>query len=154
MMLSRVDLPQPLGPTMQTNSPGATSTLTSSSTCTGASAVLPGNDIQRFLTGNDGRAHRAIGVAPAHLVEGFQPANEEVEHEADEADHDHAGHDEVVAFAGVARVDDEIAEAAVDRDHLGRHHDQPGDPERDAEPGDDLRKRGAEDDEAKELALA
>jgi hypothetical protein len=40
MMSSSVVLPQPLGPTRQTNSPSATSSETSSSACTIAAAVL------------------------------------------------------------------------------------------------------------------
>ncbi len=36
---SRVDLPQPLGPSRATNSPGATDSETSSSTCSGPFGV-------------------------------------------------------------------------------------------------------------------
>ena len=52
---------------------------------------------------------------------------------------------QVVAVAGVARVDDEEAEAGVDGDHLGRHHHQPGDAEREPQPDDELRQHRRED---------
>ncbi len=93
-----------------------------------------------------------VGITPADFVEFFQLAHEQIEHQADEADHHHAGDDEVVAFAGVARVNDEIAEAGVDGDHLGGHHDQPRDAERDANAGDDLRQGRRKNDAAEKAA--
>ena len=51
-------------------------------------------------------------VSPADCVEFFQLPNEQIQHEPDQADHDHAGDDKIVAFAGIARVNDEIAESA------------------------------------------
>ena len=67
-----------------------------------------------------------------------------VEQQADEPDDDHAGDHQVVAVAGVARIDDQIAEARAQRDHLGRDHHQPGDAEADAHADDDLRQRRRE----------
>src|SRR6478736_8410968 len=121
-ILSIVDLPQPDGPTMQTNSPGRMSKLMFSRTWTGCPAVLPGNDIQVSRTRMSGSA---LSIAPAHFVEFFQPPHQQIENQTDASDQRHARDDEVVAFAGVARVDDEIAEPGVDRDHLRRHDHEP-----------------------------
>ena len=90
-------------------------------------------------------------VAPADLVERLQAADQPVEAEADQADHHHAGDDQVVALAGVAGVDDQVAEPRVDGDHLGRDDDQPGDAQGDAQAGEDLRQGGREDHLAEEV---
>ena len=74
----------------------------------------------------------------------------DVEDETDDADEEHAGHDEIVALARVARVDDEVAEARVDGDHLGGDDDDPRDAERDPQADEDLRQRGREDDAREE----
>ena len=118
---------------------------------------MPSQDVDRLAVGREGhRRGRAIahlrpargaaggaatgldarglgGVAPAHRLQPLEPPHRDVEQQADEADQHHARDDQVVALAGVARVDDQEAEARVDGDHLGRHHDQPGDAEREAQ---------------------
>src|SRR4030081_2250377 len=85
----------------------------------------------------------ALCVSPTHFVEFFQLPHEKIEDETDETDHDHAGDDEVVAFSGIARVDNQITEAAVDRDHFGGHDHEPGNAEGDANSGNDLRQARA-----------
>src|SRR6266516_1537453 len=79
----------------------------------------------------------ALRVSPTHLVEFFQLSDEQIQDETDESDHHHAGNDEVVAFAGVAGVDNQVTEAAVDRDHFRGNHHKPGHTEGDANSGDD-----------------
>ena len=84
-------------------------------------------------------------VAPAHGPEALEAADQRVERQADDADRDHRRHDQVVALAGVARVDDQVAQARLDRDHLGRHDHQPGDAQRDAQADQDLRQGRGQD---------
>src|SRR5438128_12590136 len=62
-----------------------------------------------------------------------------VENEPENADDEHAGDNEVIALAGVASVDDEIAETGVDGDHLRGDEHHPGDAERHAQPDGDAR---------------
>src|SRR3954463_15256728 len=84
-------------------------------------------------------------VCPAKLAEFFQTPDARVQEQADDPDDEHAGDDQVVASAGVARVDDEVTEARIHRDHPGRHDDEPRDAERDAHRRDDLRQRSGQD---------
>src|SRR5258708_4089868 len=121
-MLSIVDLPQPDGPTRQTNSPGRTWKLTRSSTSMREPFSFPGNDIHASRTWMSGLP---LSITPANFVELFQLPQEHVEHEAYQSNHHHAGDDEVVALAGVARVNDEIAKAGTHGDHFRRHDHEP-----------------------------
>ena len=66
-------------------------------------------------------------------------AHADIEQQPDDADHHHARDHQVVAVAGVARVDDQESEPGVDRDHLRGHDHQPGDAERDPQADDQLR---------------
>src|ERR1017187_9338782 len=88
--------------------------------------------------------------APADGPQPFEPPGGDVEDEADRADEEHPRHDEIVALARISRVDDEIAQARVDRDHLGGHDDEPRDSESDAQAHADLRQRRWEDDAGEE----
>src|SRR6266545_2467897 len=149
-ILSNVDLPQPEGPTMQTNSPSVTSRSTRSSTWICSPGRLPAKLIHRSRTetaargacfsGGFMRFVSAIRVTPAHFIELFELAHEHVQNQANQPDHHHARHDEIVALARIARVDDQIAESRVHRDHFRRDDDQPGDAQGDAHARDDLRK--------------
>src|SRR5204863_9474547 len=133
MMFRSVDLPQPDGPTIATNSPSATEKLTPSTT---ASATP--SETKLFL-----RSSTTIllaDIAPPHGLEPFEQAHRAIEHQPDDADDDHAGDHEVVAVAGVARVHDHVAETRAQRDHLRRDHHQPRHAQPDAHPHDDLRK--------------
>ncbi len=56
------------------------------------------------------------------------------------SDNDHGGDDEVIAVAGVTRVNDQKSESRVYRDHLRRDDDEPGDAQRDAQTDDQLRR--------------
>src|SRR4029450_6310609 len=127
------DLPHPDGPMTATTSPSTTEKLRSSSTCTGPPRVWNVFEIDRTSI---------LGlIAPAHLVEPLEPPPEAVEQEPDDPAREHARHHQVVAVARVARVDDQVAETGVDRDHLGGHHHEPRDAEPDAHSGDELGQR-------------
>ena len=113
---------------------------------------------------DDGRMRRLGGAArgcsvmadsirPLHRLEAFHLPHQQVQEPADQPDHDHARHDQIIAFAGVAGVDDQVAEPGVDGDHLGGDDDQPGDAQRDPQTGDDLRQRGRQDHAAEQLQV-
>src|SRR5258708_26013706 len=90
-------------------------------------------------------------VSPAHLIKLLQLPDEQVERQTDQANHYHAGDDEIVTFSGVTCVDDEITQTAVDRDHFRGYDHEPGDTKRDANPGDDLWQTGAQNNLPKEF---
>src|SRR5579862_5548023 len=131
MMFSKVDLPQPEGPTIATNSPSRTSRLTRSMTGSAPKLLLIASTtiLAGFLS----------DIAPLHCLQPLKKARGAVEHEPDQPDDDHAGDHEIVAIAGVARIHDQVAEAGVQRDHLGGDDDQPRNTDADAHPDDNLR---------------
>src|SRR5450432_3165820 len=92
MMLSRVDLPQPDGPTMQTNSPSRTSRSMRSSTWICSPDGFPGKLIQRSRT-EIAVFILVLAISPFHFVKFFQPPHDEVENQSDQTDHHHAGDD-------------------------------------------------------------
>src|SRR5512138_1798273 len=81
---SSVDLPQPDGPMMATNSPSPTEKLMSSRTASGPRRVW--NVLEMPRTSILGL------IPPANLVESLQPAHEAVEQKADHPDRHHPGH--------------------------------------------------------------
>src|SRR4051812_28696650 len=123
MMFISVVLPQPDGPTIATNSPSATSKLRSS--ITSRRPLSAGNPLRTPCS------EILVGIAPPHDLHALEHPHDAVQGETDEPDDDHAGDHEVVPVACVARVDDEVTQPRTQRDHLGRHHDQPGDAEAD-----------------------
>src|SRR5258708_7747424 len=151
MMFSRVDLPQPEGPTMQTNSPRTTSKSMLSRTTMGA--VLPANCMLKPRTWMIGRCLSKIliplRITPLHFVEEFQLSNQEIQEQTDESNHEHAGHDQVVPFSGVSGIDDQVTKPGVYRDHFGGNDNKPGDTHRDAKTGENLRKAGGKNDSPK-----
>src|SRR5262245_48546520 len=84
-------------------------------------------------------------IAPAHRLQPFEKPHGAVEHQSDHPDDDHARDDKIVAVAGVARVDDQVAESRAERDHLCRDDDQPGHAEADPHAHDDLGQDGGHD---------
>ncbi len=62
--------------------------------------------------------------------------------QANDPDDDHAGDHEIVAIAGVPRINDQEPESGIDRDHLGGYYHQPGDTQRDPQADDELRDHG------------
>src|SRR5512138_1550676 len=97
MMFSNVDLPQPEGPTIATNSPSRTSKLTPSMTGSVPKPLLM-SSTNIFLS----------DIAPFHRLQPFEQARGAVEQQPDHANDDHAGDHEIVAIAGVARVHDQV----------------------------------------------
>src|SRR4051812_30885635 len=103
MIFISVDLPQPEGPTMATNSPSATDRLTPPTT---GRSCLPALKLFLILL-----TTILASIAPPYRFESFEFAHDGVQHQADDADDDHAGDDQVVAVAGIARVHDQVAQA-------------------------------------------
>src|ERR687888_776114 len=143
--LRSVDLPQPDGPTMETNSPSPTVNDMSSRADTSPSPVLklfqtPWTEILA-----------PIDVPPADLPQGLEPSHQEVQEQADRADDDHSRDHEVIPHTGIPRIDDEVAESRGDPDHLRGDHDEPPDAQPHAHAGDDRRKGAGDDDRAEQL---
>src|SRR5215475_4506051 len=91
-MFISVDLPQPEGPTIATNSPSATSNempSTTGKTCPlAAEKLLRTSATAIFWTCSCiGSAH----VAPPHGLHALEQSRDAVEQQADHADDDHAG---------------------------------------------------------------
>src|SRR5688572_1249308 len=93
--------------------------LTGSGGATG-SAAAEDSDGSSFAT-------RLLCIPPPHRLEPFEKPHRAVEHEPDDTDDDHAGDDQVVTVAGVARVHDHVTEAGSQSDHLRRDDDEPRD---------------------------
>ena len=58
---------------------------------------------------------------------------------------------QIVAFARVTRIDDQITKAGVDGDHLRGDDHQPCDPEGNSQADKNLRKSGGKDHPGKDL---
>src|SRR5690349_2379414 len=138
IMFISVDFPQPEGPTTATNSPSPTVKLTSSTTCSN-----PLSDGKLFFSP---RTSTVVLIAPPDPTDPFQSPHDRIERQADEADDDHPGDDEVVAIPGVARIHDHVAESGVQGDHLGGYHDQPRDTQSDAHADQNLGQHGRNHD--------
>src|SRR5688572_28988011 len=136
-MFSSVDLPQPDGPTMATNSPSRIVKLTSSTTQSN-----PWSDSKLFFRS---RTSILVRIPPPDPLEAFEHAHDSVQRQSDQTDDDHAGDDEIVAITGVARVHDHVTEPRTQRDHFGGDDDEPGDAETDSHADDDLRQSGRND---------
>src|SRR5205807_3605237 len=158
MTLSSVDLPQPDGPSRQTNSPGATSRSMFSKARMACVNCLR---TPRMCTAGSGPGTEG-GLGPAFVaalcifdpaVPAKQPIVEPrhaaVDGEADHADGDHAG-DDLVGPEVFARFEDSITEAVVDGDHLGHDHADKGDADADAHAGQDRRHGARKQDAAEE----
>src|SRR6185369_17032960 len=117
--LSRVDLPQPLGPMMTTNSPRETARSMPWTATTARSVDSP----HTFVTS---RHSSAVTAAIASELGGTAPpqhatldqAERGVAEVADEADHRHAEEGEIHVHHRAAHHHDR-AEPGVDADHLG-----------------------------------
>ena len=118
MTFSIVDLPQPDGPSRQTNSPSPTSRLMSSSTLRLAPSrsntmLIPSARSLAaracMVSADAGRAALVIRVAPADGRNPFERPHADIEQKPDDADHHHARNDQVVSVPGVACVHDQEA---------------------------------------------
>src|SRR5450631_1714950 len=87
---------------------------------------------------------RLIAESPANGFDFFQAAEAGIEDEPDKTDDQHGGHHQVVTLARVARIDDQVAEAGIDGDHLGGYHYEPGDAKGEAQADDDFWQGGRE----------
>src|SRR5207245_267335 len=132
MAFRSVDLPQPEGPSRQTNSPAATSRSMRSS------ATIAPNSLR---TPRTSRAASGMLEPAVPAQEGvIDPRHHRVDGEADHADGDHAGED-LVAPEVLARLQDPVPEAAVDGDHLRDDHHDERHSDADPHPGEDRRHR-------------
>src|SRR2546423_2588927 len=96
--LSRVDFPQPDGPTIATNSPAPTVKDMSSRADTSPSPVP--NVFHTPWT----ETSAPTSVPPADLLQVLQASHDEVQQQSDDADHDHSRDDEVIPHAGIAEA--------------------------------------------------
>src|SRR4029453_10858508 len=141
MTLSSVVLPQPEGPTTATSSPSPTLKLTRSSTGSG-----PLSERKVFFIS---WTTILTGIAPLHRLQPSQQPPQAVQQQPDQPDDDHGGDHQVIAVAGIARIDDEITQPGPESDHLGRDAEEPGAAEANPHPHDDLGQCSGDDHPAK-----
>src|SRR5437867_963188 len=91
-----------------------------------------------------------ITESPADRFPLLQAPDTEIETQPDKTNQQHARYYQVIAFSGIARIDDEIAETGIHGDHLGRHYNEPGNTERDTQSDQHLWQRGGKDDSPQE----
>ena len=132
--LSRVDLPQPDGPSSATNSPSLMSRVMSSSACTG---TLPGNvfDMARkeivpmtVYAWNDCMRRQPSAQLSSRMIRRSLRKPEQ-------PDRGHVGDDDVHS-ADVIGIPQHVAEAGFHRDHLRDDDGGPADAEADPQPGE------------------
>src|SRR5262249_17459573 len=133
----------PEGPMMATNSPAAT--VKSMSSSTGREPFRVGYTFHRSVT------VILVSIAPPYDVEPLEPPHEAVQQQTDHAKDGHPGYHQVIPVSGVPGIDDQEPEPGIDGDHLGGHHYQPGYPQADPHPDDNLGEGGKKDDHAPEL---
>src|SRR5450830_312833 len=127
--LSRVDLPQPDGPSRQTNWPSEMSRLISFRATTSRSSLL-----KTLLTPVtmiwDALMSALQSAMPAqHVI--VQTAHAEVDGQAQQTDGDHA-RDDLVGPEIFTRFHNTETETIADRDHLGHDHHDEGSTDADA----------------------
>src|SRR5216684_7220293 len=135
MMLRSVDFPQPMNPTIETNSPRSTDNVTSSSTHRAARSVV-----------NVFEAENASMYAMLRSSQSrFRQPHQSIEREPDETDRDDrqqdVGVDQAVVF-----LPQEAADARRPGQHLARDDDEPRDAEAQAISREDVRQRRRHDD--------
>src|SRR5215469_463860 len=139
---SRLDLPQPEGPTMTANSCSLTSSEMPSSAMT-AGALFCSKRSTTFSMRSFVivRATRRSGI----LRPGQEPIAQHLEEliggEAEESDH-HDAQEDLLGEETAHRIEDEISEPLVAGDELGHHEIGPGPAEGDAERIHDARHGG------------
>src|SRR5258706_3689801 len=145
-MRSSVDLPQPEAPIRQTNSPLPT---ISSTLCSASMRSLSmTNVLLTSRTWRNGRRSAMVLRAPAQDVI-VQRHDQPVAQEPGDADDDHAGDHEVGARQGPA-IHDHRAETRGYAGHFANHDQDPGEAVAQAQPGEDARQRGGQDDLAEQ----
>src|SRR5216684_4149904 len=131
MMLSSVDFPHPMKPTMVTNSPRSTDSVTFSSTGRTASSAR-----NVFETNETSMNDTILGRGELRGGESHQT----VEREADQPDRQDREHDVGVDEA-VVFLPEEPADARCPREHFTRNDDPPRDAEAQAIPRDEIWER-------------
>src|SRR5258708_18767121 len=145
-MRRSVDLPQPEAPIRQTNSPLPT---ISSTLCSASMRSLSmTNVLLTSRTWMNGRRSTMMLRAPAQDVI-VQRHDQPVAQEPGDADDDHAGDHEVGARQRPA-IHDHRAETRGYAGHLADHDQDPGEAVAQAQPGEDARQRGGQDDLAEQ----
>src|SRR5688500_9484007 len=73
------------------------------------------------------------------------PPKQAVDRETDDPDQQHPSHHKVISLPRISRINDQVAKAGIDRDHLGSDEDEPGHAERNAKRDEDRRQRRGND---------
>src|SRR4051812_20807157 len=135
-MRSKVDLPQPEAPIRQTNSPLFTRRFASRS----ASMRSPSNSncLLKPFSSRIGTVASDMVRAPAQQTLA-EPHHDAVGKEARDADHDHAGDDDLGARQ-LPRFHDDRAEPRLHAGHLADHNHHPGEAKTQSKSGEDRRK--------------
>src|SRR6266849_11042381 len=84
--------------------------------------------------------------------DGGEAGHDAVEHEADQADIDQR-QDDLADMRGVPGIPDEEADADAADQHFGGYDREPGQPDADAQPGEDVGRRRRHHDLEEELEL-
>src|SRR5258706_12887541 len=142
MMRRSVDLPQPEAPIRQTNSPLLTSRSTWRSASTRSAPIW--KILLKLLTSRKGLRSAMVLGAPAQDAV-VQHQYDAVAEEAGDADHDHAGDDQVGPRER-APVHDHRAEAGGHAGHLADHDEDPGEAVAEAQAVEDRRQRRRQHD--------
>src|SRR3984885_12881705 len=109
-MFINVVFPHPDGPTIATNSPSPTVRLTSSTTC----SVPPFNPNPLRMLFNS----ILVRIAPPDRFQSLEQSHHAIQQQSNQPDDDHSGDHQIVAIAGVARIDDEKPESRAQGDHF------------------------------------
>src|SRR5258708_5822793 len=103
-MFNKVDLPQPEGPTMQTNSPRKTSRSIFSRTAMGA--VLPVKSMRKLRTWMIGpflsKVSIPLRITPLHFIESFQLPYQKIQKQTHKSTHKHPAHHEAFSSPAVS----------------------------------------------------
>src|SRR5262249_31833967 len=59
------------------------------------------------------RFESLIGKPPAHRLPSLHSSYADIEAQSDQPDEQHASHNQIVPFAGVARIDDQVAQSGI-----------------------------------------
>src|ERR1700730_14635345 len=136
MAFSSVDLPQPDGPSRQTNSP-----LVTARSIRSRATMLPNlMPTPRIWRAGSGISEPAVPAQEAPVDAGHHG----IDGQADHADGDHAGED-LVAPEVLARLEDAVSEPAVDGDHLRHDHHDERHADAHPETGEDRRHRAGKE---------
>src|SRR5215831_18608305 len=142
---SSVVFPAPEGPTIETNSPGNTVSVTSRLT----GSTRPSADVRLLLTPTtDRNGGSGMSVPVDGLFPPQQPALRQEEHGVKEPSGGGQDDDAGVGLRDLERLLrplDEVADAGTGVEHLGHHQHRQGGAQRDAQAGQDHGQRGRQE---------